>query len=440
MDNPSPLEIPEIVTIIGRSLKLGDLARGMRVPKVEAIRNHRLLVKEFHIIDTHAWRHYRDVVFECSNLTSLQVCNDGFDMGPGTTIWGRAHGLQRLTRLEAYNIKIRELTEPVFWELCIRLEHLSMDRMSIHAPPDRSLVFERIQHLYLSSYFSFGFGWIRQCPNLATLYCDIDFYSKDIVDSLTECVTSGPFPKLHGLKLVGEVVVDEQLAGMISGMHQATVIITPECSYGPLSFAALRRHIPFLRFVDVHGTHKDIASAVAIELLSSCPQLEYLVCEDLKSQDVLKSLPWVCAGSLKAFQAILYITKDEDEIRQQGRCLEKISQLVNLEHLNISVFLEINETDPPLGQGMGEGLKHLASLRKLERLNLRGLEVTAQEVQWMINNLKSLKFVGGTLSWTNDRTLSRMFQDAGITYTCWKMSHLIGDPVFADHWITDEDD
>ncbi|KAG0197724.1 hypothetical protein BGX31_004788, partial [Mortierella sp. GBA43] len=256
-----------------------------------------------------------------------------------------------------------------------------MDRMSIHAPPDRSLRFERMRHLHLATQFSFGFDWIRQCPNLAILDCDTYSFKWEGVDNITKCLASRPFPKLHGLTMVGDNITDKKLAGVISAMHQATKINTPGYWYGPLSFTALRRHIPFLRFVVAHGTDKDIASAVAIELLSSCPQLEYLFCEDLKSQDVLKSPPWVCAHSLRVFRAILCITNDQDKIREQERCLEKISQLVNLERLNFGVDLKIDESNPPLGQGTSEGLKHLASLRKLKHLTLRGLEVTAQEVE-----------------------------------------------------------
>ncbi|KAG0228998.1 hypothetical protein B0O80DRAFT_463659 [Mortierella sp. GBAus27b] len=443
MGNINPLELPEIMAIVARYLSHADLVRCLTVskswhssflslvwstvslrsgkpqPKDESLYLHRQLVKELHL-DTALFLEVecQDVPFEYSNLTSLEVHGrgGGIDKHCGAIIWQRARGLQNLSRLKVSLTMITEAAAPVFWELCTRLEQLHMEKVSIMAPPERSVIFERMQHLSLLPRVSHEVDWISQCPNLAILDCYIRARHKGLVGNLTKCVSSGSFSKLSGLKLDITEISDERLAGMIEGMHQATMIYIPKSWLGPLSLTALRRHIPFLRHVRVYSRHEDI-SAVAIDMLSSCSQLEYLATGKIKSQYFLDSPPWVCVHSLKTLQVSIFLPEDQDQTHHQERFLRKISQLVHLESLYLGLRIKLEDSDVPWRYGLGEGLNHLASLRKLRTLNLRGLELTMDDVEWMISNWRSLKFVGGTLNSENNEELAAMFQGTGIKYS-----------------------
>ncbi|KAI8348097.1 hypothetical protein B0O80DRAFT_186844 [Mortierella sp. GBAus27b] len=301
MNNVNPLELPEIRTIVGRLLPHKDLVRCLSVskswhrslvplawsavtiepdrpnPAVEVLRRHSQLVKElrYHIM---LWPGYMSI--EYPNLTCLGVFDTPRN-DPYSLHWKPTEGLHNISKLELRDIVIESSDTTTLWDLCLRLEALGLDNISIPGVPDKPVIFERLRALSLSLVSNITprqqMDWIARCPNLNVLSwaCRVN-KTQDEVDEFVTHFTTGAWSKLCGLNLRGFTVSDEQLARMIEGMQKVLMLDLPGCAFGQLSLKALHRHFPFVRHLNIFYTGAPTSSTV-LKILASCPRLEFLI-------------------------------------------------------------------------------------------------------------------------------------------------------------------
>ncbi|KAK3810252.1 MAG: hypothetical protein J3Q66DRAFT_405008 [Benniella sp.] len=211
-------------------------------------------------------------------------------------------------------------------------------------------------------------------------------------------------PNFHAL--------DDQLAKVIEGMPQLKEFGAIECQFGPLSFTALRPQFRMLRRLDIAFSDTPTGPMIP-EILASCPQLEYLCADDVMSEDIIDSEPWVCGQTLKALYVRFCITA---RYHQQD-VFKKISQLPHLESL---VFFGLYRETGSKGMEfrLGAGLEHLTTLKELKELSLfdAGDYLRASDIEWMLGNWKKLQLFHGALNTDVKDELVAMFKDAHIQY------------------------
>jgi hypothetical protein len=205
--------------------------------------------------------------------------------------------------------------------------------------------------------------------------------TQDEVDEFVMHFTTGAWSKLCGLNLRGFTVSDEQLARMIEGMQKVLMLDLPGCAFGQLSLKALHRHFPYVRHLNIFYTGAPTSSMV-LEILASCPRLEFLITDVIMSQDLLDSPTWACEHSMKTLEASFRITPDKDSDDHQRRVLGRLSRLVNLESLCLHNFHTQGDTKF-LDLRVEKGLDQLATLKRLKDLIVHNYaqELTAIDIE-----------------------------------------------------------
>ncbi|KAK3810277.1 MAG: hypothetical protein J3Q66DRAFT_352679 [Benniella sp.] len=308
-----------------------------------------------------------------------------------------------------------------FWSLCARLASLAISHTKVAQLPDKSMTFERLQKLELSLRSSppsiQQLDWIIQCPNLTFLdwECGRESMSQSM-DALATHLSQGSLPRLCGLRSKFFRPSDEQLERILDGMRQVESLDIPRCEFGPLSMTALRSKFPVLKKLTVEAK-SSMETSVVPEILASCPQLEQFTMHRVMSRDILLGKPWVCHSMTKLHLDII-IPSGQGRNRHQQHVLERISHLSSLETLTLEHKTR-NGNDTHLQLQLGNGLEHLATLKKLRILVLLYFtqEFTTAEVQWMISNWTKLRRIQGSMSRENNRELVKMLRAAGIAYS-----------------------
>jgi len=420
-----PLALPEIRSIVGRFLDFPDILRCLRVcrswratfspfvwdsvslqkvdrPTVHALDQHSSLVKNlsYHL---DVWNEYKSIHLENLSLLKIQ-CNWNsppivvsqyehlrcLEVAGGVVDSRRyvfkPYHLHNLKDLKLRGMDIDPEDTAAFWELCTQLEALLMNNTDIPELPDSSVTFERLQKLgvYMRSNVSLEkqLDWISQCPNLRTLDWVANLVvPPSFVDDFVLRATEGHWRSLTELHLREFHPSDEQLAKLITSMHQARVLSILGCSFGPLSFNALRSHFSTLKGLNI-GDSSISVGLVIPEIMASCPQLSTLVVGNVMSQDVIDGRPWVCKESMTSLFACFQITPDRDQDIHQRHVLERISELSNLEELSL-IGDGYNPASNMMQLHLGKGLEKLASLRKLKKLDVHNYrqDLSAQEVE-----------------------------------------------------------
>ncbi|KAG0212013.1 hypothetical protein BGX31_001570, partial [Mortierella sp. GBA43] len=348
---------------------------------MDALRRNRLLIKE---LECEIGPRSKCMSPEYTNLQHLSVVNSDDSLaGPfPISFWRKIHDLRYLSKLELHNVTVTVTGSATFWSLCTRLEEIVIVRTTIGAQPAMDITFPRVQrfsllHSPLDSY-EFQVDWLCRCSNLTSLEWSVDYF---LMDDFNAHLSAGTWVKLSELKLHARwSILDDQLDYMINSVKAITILELYDAYIEVVSFNALRRHFPFLRHLNVfQGQVEFMSTAMVLEVLASCPRLEYFhmgkvvslhasTMADLHWQD------WACTRSLRTLQVHFVVTVANDHQNLQRQFLGKISKFVNLENLHL---------DGQLNLQVGEGLELLAPLHKLRTLAIhtgRG-DPTARDVE-----------------------------------------------------------
>ncbi|KAK3814216.1 MAG: hypothetical protein J3Q66DRAFT_33965 [Benniella sp.] len=462
----TPLELPEIRTTIAKFLDRSDLVRcsyvckawhtsflplvwsaisirsGERYPGVEAFNSHSQLIRTL-TYDVQSWRAYEST--HCRNVSTLRVyCN--WDESPVITqydqlrklsivggkrsrhdvytCWKPTNSFRNLSSLDLKGVDIDLDSTEDFWDLCTGLESLSVRLTNIARFPDKSMSFERLEKLVLLPRSGHSFEqrleFITQCPNLVSLDWGRGTNGTPASgDIFAAHLAKGTWPRLCELRLPNFFSSDKQLGQIVHGMRQVKSLSVDGCTFGPLSLTAIRSHFSSLRQLTLqYTTYIGTGPSITPEVLVSCPQLEVLIAGEVTSEDILQGPPWVCERTLRTLHMSIIISPGEDMDHQQQLVLERISRLHHLENFGL-LYGELNREATHINLRLGKGLEYLATLKKLRHLflNSRSNYMTKDDVEWMLDNLKSLESVRGFLSLSDEYgSLAEMIRARGILH------------------------
>ncbi|KAK3810325.1 MAG: hypothetical protein J3Q66DRAFT_65430 [Benniella sp.] len=466
----TPLELPEIRITIGKFLDRSDLVQCLYVcrawhdsflplvwstvsicsdtprPNVEAFNQNSRFIRNL-TYDVDSWgvyasTHCRDlstllvhctwneppVIAQYDKLRDLSIQNIKqlrLDIFP---LWRPSNSFQNLSSLTLEVVDIDPAGADDFWDQCTRLKSLSIIVSSIPRLPNKSMKFERLRKLRLMPRFGHLLelwqDFITQCPSLISLNWDCGRETSVAMDNFIAQLTKGTWPNLCELGLPSLSPSDKRLGQILNAMPQVESLVTNASTFGPLSLAALRPHFSILRELKMEwSTYPGTAPLAIPEILASCPQLEILVAGEVAAQNILQGQPWVCERTLKTLHFCVIISPGQDADHQQQHVLERISRLYNLE--NFGLLTGSGTT----GQGithinlqLGKGLEHLSALKKLRTLFLysRSILMAETDVEWMLDNLKSLEHIHGFMNtkFRDNKPLAKMVQARKIQYRC----------------------
>ncbi|KAG0371667.1 hypothetical protein BGX24_001355 [Mortierella sp. AD032] len=223
----------------------------------------------------------------------------------------------------------------------------------------------------------------------------------------TQCLERQQWPNMEDLSVSGIIASDEDLATIIHLLPPLKHLEIGSGDFGPLCFRHLReRLLGSLKTLDLSKCDK-FTGQMALEVMSSCPQLEefgapYITIQDLRTAP----RPWVCLG-LKRLKAPFIDDNYEsntvygDDLRNSVTSRSSsvvfghVSKLEQLDSLDISVnnvrnlralgFVKLNAPQFRLDTG----LRRLATLKRLKELyldhtkqDLRKEDVECMLMQW----------------------------------------------------------
>ncbi|KAI8601305.1 hypothetical protein EDD21DRAFT_374797 [Dissophora ornata] len=468
MSTLTPLNLPEIRSLLATYLRRGDLARCIRVcmawhasflpalwstlyPKSmseQPYLSRAVLLRHRHYVrhlacNRGVFRYHADTQFP--NLQTLLIFGDQLlsttvvalhphisSLKLGVTasqcvpplFWRVATAtLHNLVELGLVGVQVAKVDCADFWKICARLKTLILQKTTIAEGPPAAVILLKLQDIQIST--EYGLSHDRQldlmarAPQLIHLcwHCPTLSICIAITDQLTQYSTRGTWPHLQRLDLGRSMASDTQLSLIVSKMYCVTELSVMTARFGLFCLAALRPHFPWLNILHISKSLHSTGEFIP-EILASCPHLESLKADTVLALEIIKGRRWVCQRSLKVLSLFFQMALKQSAApyEQQG-VFERLSECINLRQLNVSC-----QIGGPLRRSLDFRLKKgLAKLGRLKQLEVVGFSNTLQEmdsedVAWMIKNWVNVNFVRGTFNEDFGKTLDMqaMFHAAGI--------------------------
>ncbi|KAF9105962.1 hypothetical protein BGX27_009393 [Mortierella sp. AM989] len=451
-------ELPEIIHVLAQSLKRHELVQCVKVSKEwhssfspyiwseiklsrrnteitpDTLTNYRHLIKKITCIDKiNPW--YAEIHFPnlCSlhllrfpktgqdlfatildhhsqSITDLKIAIQNSTVSP--TFWESVLGLHGLKRLVLTGTNIRDNRPTArFWEICPRLKSLMIHQAFL--PEASSLdpsttIFSKVQELYVilkSGGELDGHLKMLACfPNLTSLAWSTDSFQGAIafpLDGFAEMMALGAWSQLQQLFVSRCQAEDEILALIISSMTRVKKLHVRGADFGSIALEALRPHFPFLEALDISSNPESPAKTghAVIEILTHCPKLEILGADRVLGWHIQEGDNWVCKDTLKLIQLCFQLSQAvEPKSREQDIILGKLSELKNLEVLNVTNN-EIPSCDlkSTLDLRVQKGLNRLATLGYLREFVFDYTKqwMEMEDIEWMLIHWPNLESVQG---------------------------------------------
>ncbi|KAF9202044.1 hypothetical protein BGZ49_007763 [Haplosporangium sp. Z 27] len=347
-NNSSPLELPEVVLLLGTYLSKPDLVKCVRVSKtwnaalkpylwdqlsldrekcrqgldLAPLERNRHFI---HSITTLFIEDFRRLVPVCPNLKSFDISlgfpDDEmiikhelevlFSKNPSVISiqirnfivdWSLFRNLVNIKHLSLINCKASRFPldlDVYLGQLCSnRLESLKLKLVSFESIRNQDLTLHSLRELVLDRIRTTPGGQeleiARRCPNLESFTLRLKYENSEIiVEAFTNLVVAGTWPKLQKLNCEDLWIEDEDLAKIIQSMTCCKRLNMPGTKFGYRSFQVLKQHYGVLTEVDLIRSW-DSTTKMIPEILASCPRLLAFRGHDILAEDIAKGPPWVC--------------------------------------------------------------------------------------------------------------------------------------------------
>ncbi|KAG0373511.1 hypothetical protein BGX24_011615, partial [Mortierella sp. AD032] len=340
-----------------------------------------------------------------SSLQELEL--DTFDFEPSTLMWQAIGRCSRLQSLNLHNIKVSPENAQPFLLACSRVAVLHLTDPIL---PDESFsytsgpVLNGVQDLRLHEIHMVEperqLLFMKLCPNLKSLYWRRSgFTIKFPILQATNHLLSGAWQHLHSLELFGDIMEDEDLAGLLKGMSRVERWRTTKTDFGPAALFAMERHFSTIRQLDLHAC-ESLTSLMIQHLLSSIPALEYFSADRLCAHHILQDPIWPCSARLRTLRVFIDmdVTKDVNSAEFKAQELAVFDRLSILKGLSV-LQISRNVAGPVQTTGMralrlqvSAGLTRIRSLHRLEELAfVPGQQMEEEDVEWILKSFSRLK-------------------------------------------------
>ncbi|KAF9929071.1 hypothetical protein BGZ67_006601 [Mortierella alpina] len=232
--------------------------------------------------------------------------------------------------------------------------------------------------------------WISRCPNLISLRWEA---RPDLSASQFCQIIPATCPHLTSLHLFTDIS-DEEIALILEAIPRVEKLNMSRTDFGDKSMAALRRHFPWLKDLNLQYCY-DFSSQFIHEALCSCPNLQGISGNVLDYEDIGASPePWICKG-LQMFDVGLTVVKEaqEEEMKDidrgpgtiaegleiakrsiNGKLFQRLGQLTELQYLSIGTADDdgVDAIDLPI-LDVHSALNFLTGLRHIKYFSCKGL-------------------------------------------------------------------
>jgi len=330
-----------------------------------------------------------------------------------TRFLGILAGLHRLKDLKLMGLEVNENNVDTFWQLCARLERLDVSFQQI-STQDRqpSIEFPSMRELQVKAFPVNSAPWIldfmQRCPGLGS------FESMSNRLRIAPLVSAGTWPHLQSIALWVASKDDEDVANIVAGMQRIIAFEVLLSFFTPRVMDLLRPHFIHLQTLGIDAI-QGFTSAMAQEIMSSCPSLTKFKGCKIRAVDIVGGQPWVCL-KLKILQLGIYA--DVLPINQvQPSVFDQLSRLTQLQELLVycgereEILLDLR-----LEYGLGR-LSTLRSLRLLDFGVSQRQMMRQPEIEWILEHWKSLERIHGKLNALNpalDKVLKMKLTHHGI--------------------------
>ena len=317
-----------------------------------------------------------------------------------TRFLGILTGLQSLKDVTLMGLDMNEDNVDTFWRLCVRLERLEISFRRISAQDRQpSMPFPCMRELRVNDIsvgnVSWALDFMQNCPGLVSFGSLAQDANRLFIPRIAPLVCAGRWPHLQRIALWTFSRDEDDVASIVSGMQRIVAFEALLLLFTPRMMDLLRPHFIHLQTLDLF-TAPGFTSAMAQEVLSSCPSLTTFKGCNIHANDIARGQPWVCL-KLKVLE--LRLLFDPWGFSQtQPLVFDQLSKLTLLQELYV---YSLETKGPMLDLRLERGLERLSTLWSLRFLDLSHIKLQMmqqQEIDWMLKHWKNLERVLGKLN------------------------------------------
>ncbi|KAK3810144.1 MAG: hypothetical protein J3Q66DRAFT_373186 [Benniella sp.] len=336
-----------------------------------------------------------------------------------TRFLGILVGLHSLRDVKLMGLEVNDINANTFWQLCAQLERLdvSFQRISIQ-DIHPAMQFPRMRELRASDFPVGNVPWIlefmQRCPGLRSLGSLAQDANQLLIPRVTPLVCTRTWPHLQSIALWTFSRDEDDVASILAGMERIIAFEALLLVFTSRMINLLRPHFGNLQTLDLF-TAPGFTSAMAQEVMSSCPSLTTFKGCNIRAIDIIRGEPWVCL-KLKVLELRLR-TNPLTLGQSQPLVFEQLSKLTLLQELYVVAW----KTDGIMLDLRFEcGLGRLSTLRSLRFLDLTHATMHPMqhvEMEWILDHWKNLERVLGRLDTQNqaqDMVLKTRLKHQGI--------------------------
>ncbi|KAG0365245.1 hypothetical protein BC939DRAFT_502894 [Gamsiella multidivaricata] len=271
--------------------------------------------------------------------------------------------------------------------------------------PD-DLVFQEMRYLDLRDIVmpvSQQLTWISRCPNLISLYwrSQDEFPGEEFCQKIPQACRN-----LTSLHLLFNLE-DEEIASVLKAFPRLEKLSFTHTDFDTEAFAALKRHFPTLKDINLQYCG-GVESHMVQEILASCSNLQSISADELGQEDMVKQ-PWVCRNLQMIDVGICVDARGgkTETLERHRQVYERLAQMTELQYLSICNNDGMPDYGPSfslLKLSMDAGLGRLDMLKKLKVFSCKQAlgesladRQAIEAVQWMVDHWKRLEVVEGAL-------------------------------------------
>ncbi|KAF9984733.1 hypothetical protein BGZ65_012735 [Modicella reniformis] len=435
------------IPLIWRDMNSRDIYFG-----TDNIQRHRHLVKT---IELNSYFLKRCASMRFPNLESLSIEN-GYDY-PGfekfisnhlsvslDMDFGRRECLFRpefLNKFLAFNTIKRiyclcmeiDSTDPSsIWQLCTRSEQLELYNPYLSNFDQPSTMVCRIKELTIVDHYNHGKNYdevlelMRRCPRLTTLHWYFGLnneQARSFFPGLIRLLSEGTLPDLKSIFTdmnTEDELSSQCISAFIRSMKQIHVFcIASPWKIEPHHLELLRPHLDTITEMNL-GQAADTTSAIAQQVLASCPMLERFKATHIYGRDVAKGQPWVCLRLRELVTTFIFGPSTIHHV--QPLVFDQLSRLTRIENLTLyEEYYRIAGFQKSFDLRLECGLHKLATLRRLTvfQFSCTTQRMGMEEIEWMLKHWRSLSDVVAVLNLLDCELhlkLSQRLQEHGISH------------------------
>ncbi|KAG0046218.1 hypothetical protein BGZ83_008608 [Gryganskiella cystojenkinii] len=356
-------------------------------------------------LTTLLWTNLSETLKDHRTLQKVQIYSDT-GLTPPAHFWKTLTTCQKLTEIDTYGLILEPDLMLPYLEACssptictVKTDGDSFDDLFTW-PKDISFPELLTLEIGLSADGNSApaLSWILLCPKLTSL----DWTSSDEVWSeMFANLVPKACPNLTCLRLQ-MFIEDEELALIINEIPRIEELHLEQSDFYEHSMAALRRHFPYLRDLNLLEAENRTSRFVQ-EIMSSCPNLLVLRANDFVfTEETINQHPWVC---LKLRTLHLGINVGDLTWERHHEIYRRFAQLTELRNLvtGWTTGMIHDEDKESIELSKRAGIDALKTLTRLESFYPRGILEEAIEkdgfevVTWMLDHWKNLKTLVGHL-------------------------------------------